>query len=89
MKIAESRAVAMIAVLRDGSPDAGEAVRCDGLLGCGRFKTEFALSRGLRERLPHRNLPERVVACTNADKPCLHAVKAKPILEALREASRP
>ena len=84
-KVTETSAVMMLAVLRDGSADTGQAQKC-GL--CGRFKTEFVTSPGLRRKVPHRNLKDRAVVCTNADGPCIGAFAAKPILDALREACR-
>jgi len=85
MKVTESPAVMLLAVLRDGTEGTGKPETC-GL--CGRFKVEFVTSPGLREKRGSRDLEERAVVCVNADTPCLLALRAKSILGALQAASR-
>lgn len=84
MKVQTSPARMLLAFVRDGSPGTGEAEFC-GL--CRRYKSEFIISLGLRQLFP--KLPEKKVVCTNADGPCLAALGAKPILDALKGATRP
>ena len=83
MKTHEHPGIMLLAVKRDGSLHTGEAVRCNW---CGRAKTEFVASAGLRRIVP--DLPERETVCVNSDGPCVAALKAKKWLDALKAASR-
>lgn len=89
MKVSQSQAPMLLAVILDGS-DQGDGTRVpERRCGfCRAFVVRFETSPGLRRRA---DVPELLEACTNAGGgilPCPGALRAKPMLDALKGATR-
>lgn len=85
MKVSETPAVMMLAVLADGRDHALAREQC---LACSNYLVEFVSSPGLRAAADAR-LPLRELVCVNVEGPCIAAIKAKKWFKALGEVTKP
>lgn len=82
MKITESRAVQLLATVLDGSAMGdGTSVPAMTCGICSNWKVRFTASAGLVARC---KVAQDTVTCVNTR--CLAALKAKPMLDALKNA---
>lgn len=90
MNVAAAQSAMLLAVVLDGSdPGDGKSVPARACRLCGAWLVRFVASPGLQRRCGVEPVTE---ACTNTKAfvglPCPGAIKAKPLLDALKDATR-
>lgn len=91
MRVSESRALILLAVVLDGR-DQGDGVKVPHMncMRCGNFMVRFEASPGLQQAAGVAHLTEACVDTSGGfmGLPCGGALAAKPLLDALKTAAK-